>query len=173
MQRAPEPPLTLQRFLRDSFCTSLKMARVLIAMLGFLSPSLARAESVCVTGAGGFVAQEIVAQLLEGGFEVHGTVRSLAKTEVVQPLRDMAKAIGKGKLVLHEADLIVEGAFDECIAGRDFVMHTASVFNLAVEDIERDLIEPAIRGTYNVLRSVNRTASVKRTVLTATYCSIW
>lgn len=41
-----------------------------------LAPSLARAvpESVCVTGASGFVAQEMVAQLLEGGFDVHGTV---------------------------------------------------------------------------------------------------
>lgn len=58
-----------------------------------LAPSLARAvpESVCVTGASGFVAQEMVAQLLEGGFDVHGTVRSLAKTEIVQPLLDTAK----------------------------------------------------------------------------------
>ena len=150
-----------------------EMARLFVAMLGLLSPSLTRAESVCVTGASGFVAQEIVAQLLEAGFEVHGTVRSLAKTETVQPLRDTAKVIGKGKLVLHEADLLVEGAYDECVAGRDFVMHTAAAFNLAPDDIEKDLIEPAIRGTHNVLRSVNRTASVKRTVLTATMCSIW
>ena len=108
---------------------------MLFAVLGLLFPSLTRAESVCVTGAGGFVAQEIVAQLLEGGFEVHGTVRSLHDT-AVQPLHDTAKAIGKGKLVLHEADLLIDGSYDECVAGRDFVMHTAAVFNLAPTNIE-------------------------------------
>ena len=71
----------------------LSMRRVFTIVLGVLAPSLARAvpESVCVTGASGFVAQEMVAQLLEGGFDVHGTVRSLAKTEIVQPLLDTAK----------------------------------------------------------------------------------
>ena len=75
--------------------------------------------------------------------------------------------------MLHEADLLVEGAYDECVAGRDYVLHTAAAFNLAPGDIEKELIEPAIRGTHNVLRSVNRSESVKRTVLTATMCSIW
>ena len=75
--------------------------------------------------------------------------------------------------MLHEADLLVESAYDECVAGRDYVLHTAAAFNLAPGDIDKELIEPAIRGTHNVLRSVNRTESVKRTVLTSTMCSIW
>lgn len=49
--------------------------------------------------------------------------------------------------MLHEADLLVEGAYDECVAGRDYVLHTAAAFNLAPGDIEKELIEPAIRGT--------------------------
>lgn len=119
------------------------------------------------------MATEIVGQLLDDGHEVHGTVRSKTSSDSAKNLEALAKEIGNGKLVLHEADLLVDGSFDACVSGRDYVLHTASVFKLAVDDIKKDLIDPAIDGTFNVLKSVNRTASVKRTILTATYCTIW
>ena len=58
-----------------------------------------------VTGATGFVASELVKQLLEKGYTVRGTVRSLHDETKVQHLERLGKAL-PGQLTLHEADLL-------------------------------------------------------------------
>ena len=58
-----------------------------------------------VTGATGFVASELVKQLLEKGDTVRGTVRSLHNESKVQHLQRLGKAL-PGQLTLHEADLL-------------------------------------------------------------------
>ena len=58
-----------------------------------------------VTGATGFVASELVKQLLEKGYTVRGTVRSLHNESKVQHLERLGKAL-PGQLTLHEADLL-------------------------------------------------------------------
>jgi len=53
-----------------------------------------------------------------------------------------------GTLTLHEADLLQDGAFDEVVRGAHFVFHTASPFFIkAEEDAQRELIDPALKGT--------------------------
>ena len=63
------------------------------------------APTAVVTGATGFVASELVKQLLEKGYTVRGTVRSLHNESKVQHLQRLGKAL-PGKLTLHEADLL-------------------------------------------------------------------
>lgn len=61
-----------------------------------------------------------------------------------------------------------KGAFDEAVkADPPFgaVIHNASPFVFPVEDIRRDILEPAIRGTEELLYSVHKYApEVKRVV---------
>ncbi len=53
-----------------------------------------------------------------------------------------------GTLTLHEADLLQDGAFDEVVRGAHFVFHTASPFFIkAEEDAQKELIDPALKGT--------------------------
>ena len=78
-------------------------------------------------GASGFVATEVVKQLLEKGYNVRGTVRSLSAKEKVEHLELLGAAL-PGKLTLHEADLLKPGSFDGIVKGADFVFHTASPF---------------------------------------------
>jgi hypothetical protein len=42
------------------------------------------------------------------------------------------------------------GSFDACFDGVDYVLHTASPFQLNVKDAQKELIEPALQGTLNV-----------------------
>ena len=58
-----------------------------------------------VTGATGFVASELVKQLLAKGYTVRGTVRSLQNKDKVQHLERLGQAM-PGHLTLHEADLL-------------------------------------------------------------------
>lgn len=67
-------------------------------------------------------------------------------------------------------DVAREGAFDVVLSDQpfDYVIHTASPYQLRVDDPVRDLLDPALRGTTGLLRSVQKLApSVKRVVLTS------
>lgn len=54
--------------------------------------------------------------------------------------------------------------------GADYVFHTASPFIRDVTDAKKQLIEPAVGGTENVLSSVAKHAkAIKRVVLTSSF----
>lgn len=54
--------------------------------------------------------------------------------------------------------------------GADYVFHTASPFIRDVTDAKKQLIEPALGGTKNVLSSVAKhTNTIKRVVLTSSF----
>ena len=79
-----------------------------------------------------------------------------------------------GTLSLFPADLMERGGFDRAMAGCSIVFHTASpVLVRGVDDPVRQLIEPATRGTRNVLEAANRTPSVRRVVLTSSVSAIY
>jgi nucleoside-diphosphate-sugar epimerase len=126
-------------------------------------------KTVCVTGASGFIAQHVVKELLEQGWSVHATVRDTKNEKKNWYLFELQKK-HREALTLFEADLLKEGSFDESIRGVQYVIHTASPFLLAkdVKDPQVDLINPALKGTENVLKSVLKSSdSVKKVILTS------
>jgi len=125
-------------------------------------------QKVCVTGASGFIAAHAVKELLEKGYEVTGTVRGKA---VNYPyLTDLPGA--QERLTLMQADLLDEGAFDDIVKDCDFVLHTASPYVVNVKDPQKELVEPAVKGTTNVLSACAKSDRVKRVVLTSSMAAI-
>ncbi|PSR80689.1 NAD dependent epimerase/dehydratase [Coniella lustricola] len=124
---------------------------------------------VLVTGGSGFIAIELVSQLLEAGYTVHTTVRSLQNHAKTQPLRTLRDSHGPDRLILFEADLLQPASFDSAMQGCHAVYHVASPFKVEeqIKDGQREMIEPALKGTVNVLQSVQDTPSVTKVVLTS------
>ncbi|MFD9391934.1 NAD-dependent epimerase/dehydratase family protein [Streptomyces sp. NPDC060000] len=131
-------------------------------------------RTVLVTGGSGFVAAHLVRQLLERGYHVRTTVRGTADTAKLRPLRALRDA-HPGRLDLFEADLLTEGSFDEAMKGCAVVFHVASPFLMPekIKDGRRDMVEPALTGTRNILAAVERTGTVERLVLTSTVGAIF
>ncbi len=132
-----------------------------------------KTKPVLVTGGTGYLASWIVKQLLDEGFDVRTTVRNLVQKDKYAHLTTLA-AKCKGSLRFFAADLLVKDSFTEAMSGCELVIHTASPFVIAgLKDAQKELIEPALEGTRNVINSVNNTVSVKRVVLTSSVAAIY
>ncbi|XP_047341788.1 phenylacetaldehyde reductase-like [Impatiens glandulifera] len=125
---------------------------------------------VCVTGASGFIASWLVKLLLDRRYTVKGTVRSLHDPKKTEHLLALDGA--KERLKLFEANLIDEGSFDTAVQGCDCVFHTASPVLMSVDDPNLELIDPAVKGTLNVLNSCSKVPSIKRVVITSSMASV-
>ena len=132
-----------------------------------------KTKPVLVTGGNGYIASWIVKYLLADGINVHATVRDPDNRAKVGHLLKAAQG-AKGKLTLFKADLLKDGAFDEAMQGCELVIHTASPFVIkGLKDAQKELVDPAVMGTKNVLDAANRVTSVKRVVLTASVVSVY
>lgn len=125
---------------------------------------------VVVTGASGFIAKYVIAELLRRGFAVRGTLRSLDKADSVRNAVARAGA-DPGKLTFAVADLLHDGGWAEAISGAPFVVHTASPFPVQQPDNADDVIAPAREGTLRVLQAATN-AGVKRVVLTSSTVAV-
>lgn len=128
------------------------------------------AQTHLVTGGSGFVAQHLVNDLLQRGLRVHTTVRSLGNAKKVDSLKTLQERYPAGQLRLFEADLLEWGSFKEAMQGCSVVHHVASPFLMAekIKDGQKECVEPALKGTQNVLATVGETEAVERVVLTST-----
>ncbi|MFL6062138.1 MAG: NAD-dependent epimerase/dehydratase family protein [Marmoricola sp.] len=127
---------------------------------------------VLVTGGSGYVASWLVRYLLEDGRTVRATVRDPQKKKGLEHLHALAEA-HPGRLTLLRAELLEPGCYSEAMAGCELVMHTASPFLLGnLKNPQKQLVDPALEGTRNVLASVEDTPSVKRVVLTSSVVAI-
>ncbi len=131
-----------------------------------------KTKPVSVTGANGYVASWLVNKLLDEGITVHAAVRSPENDKKVGHLKELAKNAA-GSLKLFKADLLTPDAYTEGMQGCELVFHTASPFVTNVKDPQKELIEPAEKGTENVLASANKVASVKRVVVTSSCAAIY
>ncbi len=127
---------------------------------------------VLVTGATGYVAGWIVKGLLDAGATVHAAVRDPDNAAKVAHLVEAAQH-APGTLRLFPGDLTKPGSYADAMAGCGVVFHTASPFTRNVDDPQRDLVDPAVGGTRDVLQTANEVDTVTRVVVTSSCAAIY
>ncbi|KAL2330737.1 hypothetical protein Fmac_018318 [Flemingia macrophylla] len=127
-------------------------------------------QVVCVTGASGYIASWIVKFLLRRGYTVKATVRDTSDPKKTAHLVSLDGAMER--LHLFNANLLEEGSFDSVVQGCHAVFHTASPFYHAVKDPQAELLDPAVKGTLNVLKSCVNLPTLKRVVLTSSVAAV-
>ncbi|MCS0502694.1 SDR family oxidoreductase [Ancylobacter mangrovi] len=128
-------------------------------------------ETVLVTGGTGFIAQYCMLALLDAGYCVRTTVRSLAREAEVRSHLKLGGAEPGERLSFIVADLTADVGWAEATAGCAYAMHGASPTPTGGQTSEEDWIRPAVDGNLRVLRAA-RNAGVKRVVLTSAFGAI-
>jgi len=129
-------------------------------------------QTILVTGGAGYIGSWIVKGLIEKGHSVRVSVRDKSKTEKYSHLLDIDKHYS-GTVELWEADLTVLNSFDAAAKGCDSIIHVASPFTLSLKNPQENLIDPALKGTQNVLNAATKSGTVKKIVLTSSSAAIY
>ncbi|KAB2031246.1 hypothetical protein ES319_D05G291900v1 [Gossypium barbadense] len=110
---------------------------------------------VCVTGAGGYLGSWVVKHLLSNNYTVHATVRQPGDAKYAH-LNQLERA--SHNLQLFKADLL-----DYDSLSKNSLFSTVFLLKVLLES-EVEVIEPAVKGTLNVLKACVE-AKVKRVVV--------
>lgn len=127
--------------------------------------------TVFVSGATGYIAKHIVQQLLDKKYKVIGSVRSIEKGEALA--RDLNSSDFSYEIV---PDISSKGCFDEALKKHPEVsvfLHTASPFHFAAQELEKEMLSPAVQGTRNALNAIkDHGPLIKDVVVTSSFAAI-
>lgn len=128
-------------------------------------------DLVVVTGASGYIGSHIVANLLSKGRNVRATVRDVTDPERTQHLSDLP--IGKnGSLEIVEMDLLNGDSVNTAISGCKHIIHTAAAVMIKSKNPQRDIVDPSVIGTENVLLAIERNGEVENFIHTSSTAAI-
>ncbi len=122
-------------------------------------------KKVLLTGITGFLGSHTAIQLLNKGYEVTGTLRSMKRADAIRQV--IARHTPHiQNLQLAEADLTDARVWQKLTQAMDYVQHIASPFPRVLPKSDDELLLPARNGALNVLKAA-AAQGVKRVVLTS------
>jgi dihydroflavonol-4-reductase len=130
-------------------------------------------HQVLLTGVSGFIAKRIALDLLEAGYAVRGSLRSLKRADEVRTAirPHLTDPAALDRLSFVELDLTRDAGWGDAMLGITALIHTASPFPLAPPRDENEVIRPAVDGTLRALRAA-QAAGVTRVVMTSSVVAI-
>jgi dihydroflavonol-4-reductase len=120
-------------------------------------------QTVLVTGASGFIAMHCILKLLQDGYRVRGTLRSLAREARLRQIF-MRHVDVSDRLEFVITDVLKDDGWNEAVHGCEYALHIALPFPFVPSENARD-------GTLRVLKA-SAAGGIKRVVLTSTMLAI-
>ena len=127
---------------------------------------------VVVTGASGYVGSHTVDALVRRGYQVRACVTDRRSADKTTHLLAMNTAGHAGSVELFEANLLLDGSYDQPFAGCSAVLHVGTPMGYGGANNPQQVYDGAIAGTRNVLGSAQRAGSVRRFVYTSSFAAI-
>ena len=127
-------------------------------------------KKVFVSGGSGYIALHCIARLIQKGYFVKTSIRSLSrKKEVVDSISKVVDC--DGKLEFCQLDLLKDDGWNDALDECEYVLHTASPVSLLLSNNPDDLIKPAVNGLERCLNSAVKN-NIKRFVMTSSFSAI-
>ncbi|KAL5344293.1 hypothetical protein ACLOAV_010722 [Pseudogymnoascus australis] len=139
--------------------------------VGLLVAGLVVTVLAAITGATGFVGFAVLLQALRTGYRVRISVRHESQAEEIKQHAKIQPYVSSLQVVVVP-DITEDGAFDAALAGVTYIEHVASPLPNPTDNVERDIITPAIRGTTSILTSALKVPSIRRVVITSSVVAI-
>ena len=106
------------------------------------------------------------------GYTVHAAIRNSSDEKKIKHLEKI-KSSSKGTLKYFESDLLSPNSYESAMEGCEIVFHTASPFVMDSKDPQGEVIDPALEGTRNVIKTVEKIETVKKVILTSSIAAIY
>ena len=127
-------------------------------------------EKVFVSGGSGYIALHCISKLINKGFFVKTSLRSMDRKDEV--IKGISKVVDcTDKIEFCELDLTKDEGWDDAIKGCDYVLHVASPLMLGFPKNPDDIILPAVNGLKRCIASAVKN-KVKRFVMTSSFAAI-
>ena len=117
---------------------------------------------ILVTGASGFLGSHVTKQLIEDGKNVKAAVRSPEKAEFLHQF---------GEVEIVQMDLLDLDSVKAAVDGCDDIIHCAAALNVGVKDSQREVVDPSIQGTKNLISAIPE-VEVKTVIHTSSVAAI-
>nr|MCS5535329.1 SDR family NAD(P)-dependent oxidoreductase [Candidatus Poseidoniales archaeon] len=122
--------------------------------------------TVLVTGAAGFIGSHVVRELLGQGFAVRATVRNPTDAEFLKGLP------GAENLEIVQMDLLERESIDAAVAGCEDVIHCAAALYVGAKDPQKEVVDPSIQGTQNLLDAIDAAGGISRFIHTSSVAAV-
>ena len=127
-------------------------------------------EKVFVSGGSGFISLHLISKLIQEGYKVRTSLRSLdRKQEVIDAVEKEVST--EGMLEFCELDLLKDEGWDEAVAGCDYVQHIASPIPTSSSNDYDVVVKPAVNGIKLCLNAALKN-NVKRFVMTSSVAAV-
>lgn len=131
---------------------------------------------VLITGGSGHIGGRVIIDALEAGYSVRAAVRNQSKAEAILGMPSLVALNPGDRLTFAMVpDVLGDGVYDEAMKGASGVIHIASPImhgHTEGESYTKTLIEPAVKGTLNILEAAKKAGTVKRVVITSSVIAI-
>ena len=117
-----------------------------------------------IIGGSGFIGSYITKTFLNHGYQVKVSATDITREDKYEHLM-MLNHIDN--LYISELDVTNKSALKDFVSDCDVVVHCGTPFILDIQDPQKQLFEPTIKGTENFLEVVNSTPSIEKVVLVA------
>lgn len=126
-------------------------------------------RKVGIIGGSGFIGSYITKRFLKENFLVRVSATDLSNKEKYRHLLNLSSS---ENLELFQLNTQNENELKDFVNGCEILVHCGTPFQLDVQDLQKDLLDPTIKGTQNFLEAVSQSPQVKKVIIVASVAAI-
>ena len=121
-------------------------------------------KKVGIIGGSGFIGSYNTKKFLDEGYKVKVSTTDISNKDKYQHLLNLENA---ENLEIVQLDVQKKQELDNFLHGCEIVIHGGTPFQLDVQDLQKELFDPTIKGTENFLEAVSKTSGIEKVVFIA------
>jgi len=123
-------------------------------------------KQVSIIGGSGFIGSYMTQKFLNEGYSVKISVTDKSKVEKYQHIAAM------GDVEIEACDVLKPASVQAFLQGTQNLVHVGSPFYFGAYDNEKEVIEPTVLGTLNVLEAAKEVANLNKVLLVSSTVAI-